>query len=144
MKTLARLCNSNYKQNRFLKEDPDATAEPLGKKWVSWNKLSSDLQILTHRGDRSIETNDPKSELRNHSSQELIYFTFHSSFLIWEKGEKGGCGGGESYKEGFSMLDWIWKKLDELFQCWKKSICNCKLLCYRPYSKVTFVREFKG
>jgi len=31
MKTLARLCNSNYKQSRFLQEDPDATAEPLGK-----------------------------------------------------------------------------------------------------------------
>lgn len=59
------------------------------KKWVAWNKLSSDLQILTHRGDRNTETNDPKSELRNHSLQELIYFTFHSNLLIWEKGEKG-------------------------------------------------------
>lgn len=58
------------------------------KKWVTWNKCSSDLQILTYKRDGSIETNDSKSELRNHSPEEQIYFTFHSSLLNWEKGEK--------------------------------------------------------
>lgn len=74
------------------------------KNWVTWNKPSSDLQILTHRGDRSIETNNPKSELRKHSSQELISFTFHSSVLIWEKGE-GGVGGEIPQREVFHA--WI-------------------------------------
>lgn len=111
------------------------------KNWVTWNKPSSDLQILTHRGDRSIETNDPKSELRKHSSQELIYFTFHSSVLIWEKGE----GGGAEIPQREVFHAWIeLKKLDEVFQCWKKSICNCKLLCYRLYGRVMLFSAFKG
>lgn len=113
------------------------------KKWVTWNKPSSDLQILTYKRDGSIETNDSKSELRNHSPQEQIYFTFHSSLLNWEKGEKV-VGEGKSYKESFSMLEWSWKRLDELFQSWKKSIHSCKLLCYRPNGRVTLVRAFKG
>lgn len=142
-KTLARLCNSKYKHNRFLKEDPDTHAEPLRKNGLL---ETNPLQICRSWHTKEMEvlkliTPNQSSEIVAHRNRFVSPFIVASSI---EKRAKKWWGRGKSYKERFSMLEWSWKKLDELFQSWKKSIHSCKLLCYRPNGRVTLVGAFKG
>lgn len=59
------------------------------------------------------------SEITAHMVWFVSPFTILSSFEKREKKREGN----KSHKEKFYMLECCWKKLDELFQCWKRSIC---------------------
>lgn len=132
MKTLACLCNSHYNQNRFLKDDPEATAEPLRKKWVTWKKPCSDLQI----GVLQLMPSNQSSQITAHTIWFVSPFTILSSF---EKRAKKRERGNKSHKERFYMLECSWKKLDELFPCWKRSICFPTANIYFPNSFVAML-----
>lgn len=79
---------------------------PSEKKWISWNKDFFRSCRSWHTGEIGVLA----LTTPNHSSQELIYFTFHSTLLISEKSEKDRKRGEETHtKRGFPCLNGVEK-----------------------------------
>lgn len=64
--------------SRTIQKPPQSPSEKLGHL----------KQAMFRSADKSIAINALKSALGNHSSHDLICFTFHNTLLIWENSEK--------------------------------------------------------
>lgn len=139
MKTLACLCNSHYNQNRFLKDDPEANCRAPQKKMGHLKQAiirSADRNIAYSIRVLKLMPSSQNSEITAHMIWFVSPFTILSSF---EKRVKKREKGNRSHKERFYMLERSWKKLDELFQCWKMSICFPTANIYFPNSFVAML-----
>lgn len=101
-------------------------------------KIGHLKQAIFRSADRSIAysirvlqlmPSSQNSEITTHMIWFVSLFTILSSL---EKRVKKRARGNKSHKERFYMLECSWKKLDELFQCWKRSICFPTANIYFP------------
>lgn len=98
--------------------------------WKKGSLETNPLQICRswHTGERGVlklMTSSQNSEIIAHRNWFISPFTLVSSFEKRVKKQGEGAPGRKSHKETF-FYAWmeLKKKLDELFQCWKKSIYN--------------------